>query len=223
MGNGNIREDDRVMVMTHVKGSINSWRMFVKRLTDLVLSVIAIPFIILITPIIALVIRLDSKGPMLFLQERVGKNGKIFLMYKFRSMYKDADRMRERLGSKNEASGPVFKMKKDPRITKVGAILRRTSIDEIPQIINVIKGDMSMVGPRPALPLEVEKYSELERRRLEVKPGITCLWQIKGRSNIPFEEWVKLDIEYIDNQSIWLDFKIIIKTIPAVIKGSGAW
>lgn len=222
MSNGKGRENDGVVVMTRVEESYKN-RLFAKRIIDVLLSVIALPAAVAIVPIVALFIKLDSKGPVLFAQKRIGRNGKPFTMYKFRSMYRDADKMVEGLGDMNEASGPVFKMKKDPRITKVGGVLRRTSIDEIPQIINVLKGEMSVVGPRPALPCEVEKYSDFERRRLEVKPGVTCLWQVQGRSNIPFKEWVKLDIEYIDNQSIWMDFKIILKTVPAVIKGSGAW
>jgi lipopolysaccharide/colanic/teichoic acid biosynthesis glycosyltransferase len=134
----------------------------------------------------------------------------------------NAEKLRKKLLSKNEMSGPVFKIKKDPRITKIGAWLRKTSIDELPQLINILRGEMSLVGPRPPLPAEVARYNRWQRRKLSVKPGLTCLWQINGRNHVDFDDWMKLDIEYIDNWSIWLDTKILVKTVPAVMKGSGA-
>ena len=199
------------------------WQLAVKRAIDLLLPLIALPIVVPLGLLISITIKLDSEGPMLFKQTRVGKGGKPFTLYKFRSMFKDADEMVSGLDQLNEAAGPTFKIRKDPRITKVGSLLRKSSLDELPQIINVLKGEMSLVGPRPPLPREVEKYNSHQLGRLAVKPGLTCLWQIRGRSNIPFDEWVELDLEYIRNQSLWLDFKILFRTIPAVLRGTGAW
>lgn len=194
-----------------------------KRIIDVLVSLAVLPVFVPVGLLAAIAVKLDSRGPVLYNQARVGKDGKPFTLYKFRSMYKDADKMRARLDQLNEAAGPVFKIKRDPRITRVGALLRRTSLDELPQIMNVLKGQMSLVGPRPPLPHEVEKYDDHQLGRLAVKPGLTCLWQVQGRSTISFERWVELDLEYIRNQSLWLDFKILLKTIPAVLKGTGAW
>ncbi len=180
--------------------------------------ILSIPFALFT----AIAIKLEDGGPIFFKQTRSGKNGKPFTLYKFRTMVADAEKLKDKLQSQNEMSGPVFKIKNDPRITNVGAILRKTSIDELPQFLNIMKGEMSLVGPRPPLPSEVIKYDRWQRRKLSVKPGITCLWQVNGRSNIDFEDWMKLDLEYIDNWSLWLDTKILVKTIPAVFKGSGA-
>jgi exopolysaccharide biosynthesis polyprenyl glycosylphosphotransferase len=173
--------------------------------------------------ILAVLVKLDSKGPILFKQYRVGENGQLFWFYKFRSMVIDAEARRAALEGLNEASGPLFKMKNDPRITRCGRWMRKYSIDELPQLLNVLKGDMSLVGPRPALPAEVEQYDQFQRRRLEVKPGITGLWQVSGRSDLTFEQSVKLDIDYIDRQSLWLDFTILLRTFGAVVKGRGAY
>ena len=170
----------------------------------------------------AAAIKLEDGGPVFFRQTRSGRNGKPFTMLKFRTMVPHADKLKESLNGKNEMSGPVFKIKNDPRVTKVGALLRKTSIDELPQLINVLKGDMSLVGPRPPLPDEVAKYDRWQRRKLSVKPGLTCLWQVNGRNRIDFEDWMKLDLEYIDNWSLWLDTKILMKTVPAVFKREGA-
>lgn len=169
-------------------------------------------------------IKLTSPGPIFFCQERGGKHGRPFKMFKFRSMDVDAEKLREELECQNQMSGPVFKVANDPRVTSFGRWLRKTSIDELPQLINVIRGDMSLVGPRPLPVYEVENFeNDAQRRRLSVKPGLTCLWQISGRNNVrAFDEWVKLDLEYIDNWSVWLDIKILLKTIPAVLFGSGA-
>ena len=160
-----------------------------------------------------MLIKLESKGEVIFKQKRVGLNGKEFYMYKFRSMVINAEELKEQLESQNEMSGPMFKIKDDPRITKVGKFIRKTSIDELPQLINVIKGDMSLVGPRPSLPNEVKKFEQWMMERLEVKPGLTCIWQISGRNNIDFEDWMKLDIKYVRERSLVLDFKLIFKTI----------
>jgi len=193
----------------------------VKRVFDvLVASVI---FVLTLPLFIAasLLIKLTSPGPIFFTQERCGLNGRRFRMLKFRTMVKDAETMKDRLKEFNEMRGPVFKMKSDPRITPVGRFLRKYSIDELPQILNVLKGDMSIVGPRPPIPAEVEKYEIWQRRRLSVRPGLTCFWQVNGRNKLDFEEWMKLDLQYIDNWSFKEDMKIILKTIPAVLKGTG--
>ena len=164
----------------------------------------------------------DPKGPVIFAQDRVGKDGKIFKMYKFRSMYVDAEERLKELQALNEADGPVFKIKNDTRITKVGHFIRKYSIDELMQLVNVFKGDMSVVGPRPALPREVEQYDDLAKQRLTVKPGLSCYWQVSGRSKLGFDEWMQLDVKYINEMSMWTDIKIIALTIPAVLKGDGA-
>ena len=186
--------------------------LFSKRFTDIFLSAIGLILLSPILLIVAIAIRIDSKGPIIFKQDRVGKDGKIFSMYKFRSMIVNAEELKTKLETKNEMSGPMFKMKNDPRITKVGRFIRKTSIDELPQLINVIKGDMSLVGPRPSLPKEVEQFSPWMLERLKVKPGITCYWQVMGRNNIAFEEWMKLDVKYVHEMNYWLDIKLIFKT-----------
>ena len=201
-----------------------SWAYRIKGLIDrlgafVALIVLAIPMLI-----VALGIRLTSKGPVIFKQERAGKNGKPFVMYKFRSMSSDAEMRRAELLPFNQMRGPVFKVAEDPRITPLGRWLRRTSMDETPQLLNVLKGNMSLVGPRPLPLYEVEKFENTaQRRRLSVKPGLTCLWQISGRNQVmDFSDWVKLDLEYIDHWSLGLDFKILFRTIPAVLFGLGA-
>ena len=186
--------------------------LFSKRVTDIFLSAIGLILLSPILLIVAIAIRIDSKGPIIFKQDRVGKDGKIFSMYKFRSMIVNAEELKAKLETKNEMSGPMFKIKNDPRITKVGRFIRKTSIDELPQLINVIKGDMSLVGPRPSLPKEVEQFSPWMLERLKVKPGITCYWQVMGRNNIAFEEWMKLDVKYVHEMNYWLDIKLIFKT-----------
>ncbi|MBM3710707.1 MAG: exopolysaccharide biosynthesis polyprenyl glycosylphosphotransferase, partial [Actinobacteria bacterium] len=173
--------------------------------------------------IVAVLIRIDSKGPVFFQQKRMTKDCKIFYMYKFRTMYVEAEERLKDLLQLSEVDGPIFKMKNDPRITRVGRFLRKFSIDELPQIINVLKGELSLVGPRPPLPNEVEKYDEWEAKRMNVKQGITGLWQISGRSDLSFEEMARLDLYYIQNWSIEMDLKIILKTIPAVLFGKGAY
>lgn len=200
-----------------------AWQLAIKRAIDLTVSLVLLPLVLILGLIIGIAIKLDSPGPILYKQVRIGKRGRAFNMYKFRSMFRDAEQRLRELQHLNEASGPVFKIKKDPRITRVGALLRKTSLDELPQILNVLKGDMSLVGPRPPLPNEVEQYNDYQWGRLAVTPGITCIWQVYGRSRVSFDEWVEMDLQYIRDQSLWLDLKLLLKTIPAVLKGSGAW
>jgi exopolysaccharide biosynthesis polyprenyl glycosylphosphotransferase len=197
-----------------------SW---VKRATDLVLVGLGLLMISPILAVIALAVKLDSPGPMLYRQQRVGKDGRLFSMFKFRSMCQDADRRLEALRSQNEATGPLFKIRNDPRVTRVGAVLRRWSLDELPQLFNVLRGEMSLVGPRPPLPKEVEKYEEWQLGRLRAVPGLTGLWQVSGRSEVPFHDMVRLDLHYIRNWSLWLDLEIILRTIPAVVGSRGAY
>ena len=185
---------------------------YLKRIIDLVCSLIGIIALSPVFLIVGIIIKLDSKGSAIFSQKRVGKGGKEFKMYKFRSMVVNAEELKEKLLHQNEMSGPMFKMKDDPRITKIGRFIRKTSIDELPQLINVIKGDMSLVGPRPSLPKEVAKFEPWMMRRLDVKPGLTCYWQVSGRNNIDFDDWMKLDIKYVEDRSIKLDIKLIFKT-----------
>ena len=186
----------------------------IKRFLDLFISVVGIA---VLSPILLLVVVMikaeDPEGEILFKQQRVGKGGKLFYMYKFRSMVSNAEALKATLVDKNEATGPVFKIRFDPRVTRVGSFIRRTSIDELPQLINVLKGEMTLVGPRPALPDEVEKYTDFERQRIAVTPGLTCYWQVSGRSNIGFEEWVLLDLKYIEERNTWVDLKLIFRTV----------
>jgi lipopolysaccharide/colanic/teichoic acid biosynthesis glycosyltransferase len=194
-----------------------------KRLFDLAIGSLVFVLVIPVVPLIALMIKFDSPGPVFYRQDRVGRGGRPFRFYKFRSMYREADRRRAELETKNEQQGPVFKIKSDPRITPVGQFLRRSSMDEIPQILNVLRGEMSIVGPRPPLPVEVARYQPWHRRRLDVKPGITCLWQIAGRSQIGFDEWMRLDMEYLRTRSLRTDLAIFVKTLPAVMARRGAY
>ena len=186
--------------------------LFLKRGLDIVASTLGLIVLSPIIILVAIAIKLESKGPVLFSQDRVGKNGKIFKIYKMRSMVQNAEELKEKLLEQNEMSGPMFKMKDDPRITKVGKFIRKTSIDELPQLINVIKGDMSLVGPRPSLPKEVKEFEPWMYERLAVKPGLTCYWQVMGRNNIDFEDWMKLDIKYVRERNFFLDIKLIFKT-----------
>ena len=198
------------------------FQLFVKRLTDFLGSAV---LLILLSPLLlvtAAAVKFTSPGPVLFSQERIGMNKRRFRLLKFRSMVIDAEDRKKDLAHLNEADGPTFKIRKDPRVTRVGSILRKLSIDELPQLINVFKGEMSLVGPRPPLLSEVDLYDWSDRRRLSIKPGITCLWQVSGRNQLTFEEWMVLDRKYIDNWSVWLDLKILLKTIPVVLGGKGA-
>jgi len=197
---------------------------FLKRLLDILVSgtalLVALPFFIML----GIAIRIESRGPVIFTQKRVGKDGRHFKFYKFRSMVSDAEKLKDKLVQENESKdGVIFKMKKDPRITKIGAFIRKFSIDELPQLLNVLIGDMSLVGPRPPVPREVAEYTLEDRKRLHAKAGITCTWQISGRSDIPFKIQAELDKEYIRSKSFWKDIKILLLTIPAVITGKGAY
>jgi len=214
---------DQRGVPTFGSSVFEDWPLMFKRLLDIVISSILLVLLAPMFLIVAILIKLDSPGPVFFVQERVGLNKRKFPMYKFRSMVADAEQRQAELESANEADGPIFKIKDDPRFTRLGKFLRKASIDEVPQLINVLKSDMSLVGPRP---LALRDFSRLEedwlRRRFSVRPGITCLWQINGRSSVSFQEWMKFDMHYIDHWSLSLDLEILAKTIPAVVKGSGA-
>lgn len=183
-----------------------------KRALDIMASTLGLIILSPILLVVAILIKLESKGPAIFSQKRIGLNKKEFKMYKFRSMVQNAEELKEKLAKENEMSGPMFKMKNDPRVTKVGRFIRKTSIDELPQLINVLKGEMSLVGPRPSLPKEVSKFEPWMLKRLSVKPGLTCYWQVSGRNNIDFEDWMKLDLQYVNDRSFWLDLKLIFKT-----------
>jgi lipopolysaccharide/colanic/teichoic acid biosynthesis glycosyltransferase len=194
-----------------------------KRALDVALAAVGL---VLSAPVLlafAAAIKVDSRGPILYKSTRLGKDGKAFTFYKLRSMYTGAEEERARLQPLNECDGPAFKLTRDPRTTRIGRFIRQTSIDELPQFLNVLRGEMSLVGPRPPLPEEVAKYESWHRRRLEVKPGLTCLWQISGRSRLGFNEWMRLDLEYIKRQSFWTDARILLRTIPAVLSREGAY
>jgi exopolysaccharide biosynthesis polyprenyl glycosylphosphotransferase len=204
-------------------GAQYGWPQMVKRALDFVISLILLLFLAPLFGVVAALIKLTSDGPVFFFQERVGFNKRRFHMCKFRTMVQGAEQMLGQLQQLNEMSGPVFKIKKDPRITPLGRFLRRTSIDELPQLWNVLKGDMSLVGPRPLPVRDYQGFNEdWQRRRFSTRPGITCLWQVTGRNSISFEQWMRLDLQYLDEWSLWLDFKILAQTIPAVLKGTGA-
>jgi exopolysaccharide biosynthesis polyprenyl glycosylphosphotransferase len=215
---------DEVPIITLYTGALDTWHLSFKRLIDIVVST---TMLLLFSPlfiIVGIIIKLDSPGPLFFAQQRIGYNKRRFKVYKFRTMIKDAEKKQSELEQHNEMDGPVFKIKRDPRITQIGKILRKASLDELPQLFNVLKGDMSLVGPRP---LPVRDYNNFakdwQKRRFSVRPGLTCIWQIKGRNKIAFEKWMQLDMEYIDNWSLLLDAKIILKTILVLFKGSGAY
>ncbi len=195
----------------------------IKRVLDVILSGIGIVVLSPLMLVVAIAVRSDG-GPAFYSQNRVGKNGKIFRILKFRSMCMNADspEMLAKLAAMNEMDGPAFKIKDDPRITKVGRFIRRTSIDELPQLFNIFMGDMTIVGPRPPLVSEVEQYTDYQKQRLQVKQGLTCYWQCSGRNHISFDEWVELDLKYIRERSLWTDLKILLRTIPAVFSGNGA-
>jgi exopolysaccharide biosynthesis polyprenyl glycosylphosphotransferase len=210
--------------ITHSTGTIVAgWQAIIKWVVDFTASLILVVFFSPLFLITAVLIKLTSSGPVFFMQERLGLNKRRFKIYKFRTMSADAESRMKEIEHLNEVSGPVFKIRNDPRITTIGKFLRSTSIDELPQLFNVLKGDMSLVGPRPMAVRDYEGFNEdWQRRRFSVRPGITCLWQVGGRNSIPFEQWMELDLQYIDRWSLWLDFQILVKTIPAVLKGSGA-
>lgn len=217
-----VEELEGVPLLTFSPTKITALSLAFRRLFDVVFGLLLLLITSPIWILTAMAIKLTSRGPVLFKQVRCGLNGRRFVLYKFRSMVHDAELQKDTLKALNEMDGPAFKIKKDPRITFVGKIIRKASIDELPQLLNVLKGDMSLVGPRPSIPEEVEKYKHWQRRRLSMKPGMTCLWQIQGRNKIDFDDWMKLDLQYIDNWSLKLDLMIFLKTIPVVIFGRGA-
>jgi exopolysaccharide biosynthesis polyprenyl glycosylphosphotransferase len=217
-----LEELDGVPLLTFSATPKNELLLFLRRLFDFMGSIFLMAIFSPLFLLIALLIRLDSPGPIIYRQVRCGLNGRKFMLYKFRSMVQGAEMKQNDLAAHNLMSGPVFKMKVDPRVTRICKFLRKSSLDEFPQLIHVFKGDMSLVGPRPPLPEEVEKYEGWQRRKLSMKPGITGLWQVSGRNQIDFDQWMKLDLEYIDNWSLWLDFKILLKTILVVLSGKGA-
>lgn len=195
----------------------------IKRIIDITISGLALIILIPLFLVVAILIKVESTGKVIFPQDRVGKDGEIFRMYKFRSMVANAEELKRKLILENEATGPMFKIKNDPRITTIGRFLRRTSIDELPQLFNVLKGDMSLVGPRPSLPEEVEKFDLWMLRRLDVKPGLTCYWQVMGRNSIGFEEWMKLDVKYVNERTLWIDTKLIFKTFFVLFGDNNAY
>lgn len=198
-------------------------QLFAKRMFDLTLTILALPLLVVVFLFVALAIKMDSPGPVFFVQQRVGLRKRVFPMFKFRSMQIDAEEKLDEIEHLNEADGPIFKITDDPRVTRVGRFIRKTSIDELPQLINVLRGEMSLVGPRPMSLRDVDHFDRgVQRKRFSVQPGLTCIWQISGRSSLPFEKWLELDLEYIANWSFWLDIKILIKTIPAVLNSKGA-
>ena len=202
------------LAIEKIKVKENRLYLFLKRSLDILASFAGLIVLSPLFLIVALAIKIeDPKGSVFFSQQRCGKDNKLFPMYKFRSMVSNAEELLEELKEMNEMDGPVFKIKEDPRITKVGKFIRKTSIDELPQLLNVLKGDMSLVGPRPAIPHEVAEYNEYQMQRLLVKPGITCIWQVSGRNSIGFDEWVDLDLEYIEKRNLWMDIKLIFKTV----------
>ncbi len=213
---------ENVPLLTFSTTPDHAFSLFVKRVMDIVLSVILLVLLFPFMALVGVLIKLTSRGPIIYRQVRCGLFGRRFILYKFRSMREGAEDVLWEIRHLNEMDGPVFKMRNDPRVTALGRYLRKSSIDELPQFWNVLKGDMSLVGPRAPLPDEVREYSRWQRRRLSVKPGITCLWQVSGRNEIDFHEWMKLDLHYIDNWSLLLDLKILLRTFPVVLLGKGA-
>lgn len=221
-GGANGREDPSVAAAAERLRSGRLGYRFVKRLFDIVFSVLVLALLCWLYLIIAIAVRVDSPGPAFFKQKRVGLGGREFTMYKFRSMSADAEDRLSEIAHMNEKDGPVFKVAHDPRVTRVGRFIRRTSLDEMPQFLNVLKGDMSVVGPRPALPREVKSYTPRQRQRLLVKPGLTCFWQVQSRRDqLSFGEWIELDLKYVRECSVWQDVKLIVRTVGAVFTGQG--
>jgi lipopolysaccharide/colanic/teichoic acid biosynthesis glycosyltransferase len=219
------RSDDTDTAPAHTRGLLSAarWQVLIKRAVDLIGGLFLFTLLLPLLLTICALVRATSSGPALFAQERIGRDGRPFRMYKFRSMCQGAHLTRAELRNLNEVTGPVFKIRRDPRITPIGRLLRRLSIDELPQLINVVRGEMSLVGPRPPLPEEFATYNHREQERLSVKPGITCIWQVSGRSDLDFETWVEMDLEYISTWNLRRDFRLLLRTLPAVITGRGAY
>lgn len=217
-----IRRAESALAVYHASRRWFAYQSWPKRLLDIVLAALGIVTTLPIWLGIVIAIRLDTPGSAIFVQERVGMHGRRFRFYKFRSMYVDAEQRFSEVELRNEMDGPVFKIRNDPRVSRVGWFLRRTSLDELPQLWNVLKGEMSLVGPRPPLPREVEQYRPGDIVRLSVKPGVTCLWQIRGRSNVGFEQWMEFDREYVRNMSLRLDVGILVRTVFVVLSCRGA-
>ncbi len=217
-----VEEVDGIPVLAFTSTPTDPGGLVLKRLFDVVVSAALLLVLAPLVALVAVAVKLDSPGPVLFRQRRVGLNGREFWLYKFRSMHVDAEARRAELEHRNEMDGPAFKVSDDPRVTRVGRVLRKMSFDEVPQFWNVLKGEMSVVGPRPPIPSEVKRDERWQRRRLSVKPGLTCTWQVSGRSELDFAQWMELDLRYIDNWSLWHDVEIVLRTIPAVLLGRGA-
>lgn len=218
-----LAELDGIPLLSFEPVAQNEAKLLVKRMMDLILTLGSMPLVLPMMLLVAIAIKLDSSGPVFFVQQRVGLRKRLFPMYKFRTMVQNSEELMKELEEKNEADGPIFKMANDPRVTRVGRFLRKTSLDEFPQLFNVIRGQMSLVGPRPMSTRDVNLFDKsIQRKRFSVKPGLTCVWQVSGRSDLPFDKWLELDLFYIENWSLGMDLKILIKTIPAVMKGSGA-
>ncbi|HMB53502.1 MAG TPA: sugar transferase [Thermoanaerobaculia bacterium] len=213
---------DGTPLLTFSTTPTNQLQLFAKRILDVGISMLMLMLSLPLVGLIALAIKLSSGGTVFFRQTRCGLNGRLFTLYKFRTMVHDAEKRRDEVEHLNEMRGPVFKVRSDPRVTRLGRLLRKFSLDELPQLWNVVRGDMSLVGPRPPIPEEVAQYQRWQRRRLSMKPGLTCLWQVSGRNELDFDQWLALDLQYIDTWSPMLDFKILLKTIPAVLSGRGA-
>ncbi|MGL4109667.1 sugar transferase [Clostridium sp. LP20] len=209
-------EKEEVSVEERAEHKVSFGYYFIKRIIDIVCSFFGLIILSPILLIVAIAIRVESKGSVIFSQERIGYKGKSFKMYKFRSMVVNAEELKARLAQHNEMDGPMFKMKNDPRVTKVGKFIRKTSIDELPQLINILRGEMSLVGPRPSLPKEVKEFEPWMMERLNAKPGLTCYWQISGRNDIEFEDWMKLDIKYVRERSTLIDINLIFKTFSVL-------
>jgi len=222
LGRGHLEDFGNWTTLTFSQTPTNAVALLLKRLFDVVVSGLGLLALSPLLLTVAAIIKLQDRGPVLFEQERSGLYGRTFGMLKFRSMVMNAEALRAELEAQNEMDGPVFKIKRDPRITPIGAFVRKTSIDELPQLWNVFRGDMSLVGPRPPIPAEVAQYERWQMRRLSMKPGITCIWQVSGRNQISFEDWMKLDLRYIDHWSFWLDIKLLLMTVPVVLLQRGA-
>jgi exopolysaccharide biosynthesis polyprenyl glycosylphosphotransferase len=214
--------DGHAQITAHYQG-VEDWPRLFKRLIDLVGSIVLLVLLSPLLLVVAILIKATSNGPVFFRQKRVGLNKRQFLMYKFCTMVPNAEQLQKELLHLNEMTGPAFKIRNDPRVTPIGRFLRKTSLDELPQLFNVFGGDMSLVGPRAMSVHDYQSFNEdWQRRRFSVRPGITCLWQVHGRNSIPFDQWMELDMQYIDKWSLWLDLKILLQTIPAVLRGTGA-